>query len=80
MEFSRRTLLAAVPAAAVVAACTKDVVPSGPPPEVAKFASDWPLPGFDFANSRAVTSSALDLTNVDRLKVAWSTPLPGASA
>ena len=80
MELSRRTVLGALPLAALAAACTKDVVPAGPPPEAARYAADWPLPGYDFANTRAVSSSALDLGSVDRLAVAWSTPLPGASA
>jgi len=80
MEVSRRTLLGALPVAAAAAACTKDAAPAGPPPEVARFSDDWPLPGRDLANSRAVSSAALDRENVGRLEVAWSTPLPGASA
>ncbi|MFM7062039.1 MAG: PQQ-binding-like beta-propeller repeat protein, partial [Actinomycetes bacterium] len=80
MELSRRTLLGALPVAAAAAACTRDPGPAGPPPELRRFASDWPLSGHDAANTRAVTSSVLDRSTVGRLQMAWSTPLPGTSA
>jgi glucose dehydrogenase len=50
------------------------------PPEVTEHANDWPLPGRDYANSRARTDSTITAANIDRLEVAWSVPLPGAAA
>lgn len=50
------------------------------PPEVAANAESWPLPGRDYGNSRARTDATITSANVDRLDVAWSVPLPGASA
>ena len=50
------------------------------PPEVAEFADDWPVPGRDYANTRARTDAEITTKTVDDLEVAWSVPLPGASA
>jgi len=50
------------------------------PPEVAKYADDWPLPGRDYANTRARTDAEITSKNVNDLEIAWSVPLPGASA
>jgi glucose dehydrogenase len=50
------------------------------PPEVAKHAADWPLPGRDYANSRARSDSTITTATIDRLAPAWSVPLPGAGA
>lgn len=51
---------------------------AGAPPEVAEHAADWPLPGRDYRNSRAVADSPISAANVSRLEEAWSTPLEGA--
>ena len=50
------------------------------PPEVAKNGDEWPLPGRDYANSRARTDSKINASNIDELEVAWSVPTPGSSA
>lgn len=50
------------------------------PPEVADAEADWPLPGRDYANSRARSDSVITADNVADLEVAWSVPLPGAAA
>ena len=47
-------------------------MPRGTPPEVARAATDWPLPDHDYANSRATTSSHIDASNVAQLDVAWT--------
>ncbi|HKF83871.1 MAG TPA: PQQ-binding-like beta-propeller repeat protein [Solirubrobacterales bacterium] len=52
---------------------------TGPPPEVKAAADEWPLPHHDYANSRATDDAAIDSGNVDRLGVAWSTPISGRS-
>lgn len=62
--------------------------PSGPidvadevvPPEVVEHADDWPLPGRDHANSRAVTDSPITSATVDDLEVVWTAPIPGTGA
>ncbi|HMS89187.1 MAG TPA: PQQ-binding-like beta-propeller repeat protein, partial [Acidimicrobiales bacterium] len=50
------------------------------PPEVVAHAADWPLPGRDHANSRAVPDSPITAATVDRLEVVWTAPLEGAGA
>jgi len=50
------------------------------PPEVTRYADDWPLPGRDYANSRARADSTITAATIDRLEAAWSVPLPGAGA
>ena len=50
------------------------------PPEAVAHADDWPLPGRDHANSRAVTDSPITSETVDDLDVVWTAPLPGAGA
>jgi glucose dehydrogenase len=47
------------------------------PPEVVTYAQDWPLPGRDYANSRARLDSRITKANVANLEVAWSIPIPG---
>ncbi|HEY7134779.1 MAG TPA: PQQ-binding-like beta-propeller repeat protein [Acidimicrobiia bacterium] len=50
------------------------------PPEVRDHAGDWPLPGFDYANSRRAATSPINASNVSRLTPVWSVPLvAGAS-
>ena len=44
---------------------------AGTPPEVARAAKDWPVPGHDYANTRATTTSPINASNVTKLRVAW---------
>ncbi|HEY3723229.1 MAG TPA: PQQ-binding-like beta-propeller repeat protein [Acidimicrobiia bacterium] len=53
------------------ARATVPTAPAGAPPEVAKAQRDWPLPGHDYSNSRATTTSRITKANVGSLKVAW---------
>lgn len=48
-----------------------------PPPEVVEFAEDWPLPGRDYANSRAVLDSPISRDTVEQLEVVWTHAMPG---
>jgi outer membrane protein assembly factor BamB len=61
-------------------ASTADAATPVVPPEVSEHADDWPLPGRDHANSRAVAESPITSATVAQLQVAWSGPLEGASA
>jgi glucose dehydrogenase len=63
-----------------IAAGASDGRDTGVPPEVRRHARDWPLPGRDYANSRATTHSTIDSSTVSRLEVAWEVPLPGRGA
>ncbi|HEY8514737.1 MAG TPA: PQQ-binding-like beta-propeller repeat protein [Candidatus Binatia bacterium] len=70
-------------AAALVVACSdaqRASVDPAIPPEVREHADDWPLPGRDYANTRATTDSTIDASNVATLVPAWQTPLPGRGA
>jgi glucose dehydrogenase len=53
--------------------------PLGPavPPEVTRYADDWPMVQRDFAATRATTASAIDATNVSTLEVAWTFTIEG---
>ena len=61
-------------AATATAGTDADVVP----PEAETHAADWPLPGRDLANSRAVVESPITTETVDRLAEVWSAPLEGS--
>lgn len=87
----RRSGAAALVAAALVAAGCADDGGGGPeepgrgaeaavqiPPEVSRHAAEWPVPGGDYANTRARPDASITTANVDDLEVAWSAPLPGA--
>jgi glucose dehydrogenase len=77
---SMRTLAAALAVLSLASACSdasRSTVDPNVPPEVVKYADDWPLPGRDYLNSRATFDSAIDASNVARLQPAWQTPLPG---
>ncbi len=50
------------------------------PPEVSENRDGWPLPGRDYANSRALLDTKITAANVGHLETAWSVPLPGASS
>src|SRR2546423_8124100 len=40
---------------------------------------DWPMPGQDYANSRAAVGSMIRRANVDRLQEAYTATTPGLS-
>jgi glucose dehydrogenase len=52
----------------------------GAPPEVEAHATEWPLPGRDYRNSRAVLDSPISTATVVQLEAAWSAPLAGQGA
>ena len=80
---SRRSFPAAVllsALAALAGACSdasRTTTDPGIPPEVVKYAADWPLPGRDYLNSRATFDSSIDSSNVASLKPAWQSALLG---
>lgn len=45
--------------------------------EITKYSQDWPLPNFDYANTRATSASPINAENVKNLQVKWSFPIPG---
>ncbi len=49
-------------------------------PEATDHGADWPLPGRDYRNSRAVPNSVISSATVDDLEIAWEVPLPGRGA
>jgi len=81
---SRTLLVSLVLSFLACTACADRQLSSPPdeaiPPEVRASARDWPLPGRDYANSRATADSAIDSSTVSRLEVAWATELPGRGA
>ncbi|MDG6256959.1 MAG: PQQ-binding-like beta-propeller repeat protein [Methanomicrobiaceae archaeon] len=42
------------------------------PPEVSEYAGDWPLPNYDYANTRATNTTAINASSINDLGVAWS--------
>ncbi len=52
------------------------------PPELERYAGEWPAPNHDAAGTRAAAESPIDATNVHRLRLAWRfrfTSQPGLS-
>src|SRR5436190_23117797 len=45
--------------------------PASNPPELGRYARDWPAPNHDLAGTRAATASAIDAKSVGRLRLAW---------
>ncbi|HDR74333.1 MAG TPA: hypothetical protein ENN85_10600, partial [Methanoculleus sp.] len=45
------------------------------PPEVSEYADDWPLPNYDYANTRASNTTAINASSIGDLGIAWSFPL-----
>ncbi|HEY6533456.1 MAG TPA: PQQ-binding-like beta-propeller repeat protein, partial [Acidimicrobiales bacterium] len=84
---SRRAALAAAIVLAA-AACsssggeepsvTTTTLASGAPAELAAAGGDWVLPGHDYDNSRATTSSRIDASTVRQLEVAWRHEVDGS--
>jgi outer membrane protein assembly factor BamB len=75
--------LGACSASTVTPATSSSITPSATktatiPDEVQQYAGDWPLPGKDYANTRATLDSEISAANVSQLGVAWAAPLPGA--
>ncbi len=66
--------------AATTLAAPGDEAPGAPPPELAAFANQWPAHNLNLANTRATTASAIDSTNVARLRPKWRLKLTGAGA
>ncbi len=88
MRSRRAGLWVFVVAALAVAGCsggddgsvigtTTTTISEAAPAELADHPGDWVLPGHDYDNSRAASSS-IDATNVRRLQVAWRHDLGGA--
>ena len=68
---------------ALASACSdasRSAVDPGIPPEVARYADDWPLPGRDYLNSRATFDSAIAKSNVATLAPAWQVTFTGRGA
>ena len=79
-------MLALVATAAVVGAAVGVVLSRGKgtagPPELARYAHEWPAPNGDLAGTRAAAGSPIDASNVARLRLAWRfrlTSQPGLS-
>ncbi len=51
-----------------------------PPPEVTQFAKDWPLPGRDYANSRATKDATINSGNINTLGAAWVHNVPSGQS
>ncbi len=49
------------------------------PPEVAKYASGWPMANHDYSNTREYKGPGIDSTTVSKLGLAWSLPIAGIS-
>lgn len=49
------------------------------PPEVTRYASDWPTANQNFSNTRSAVGSLINSSNVSRLGSVWSFPIGGVS-
>jgi glucose dehydrogenase len=73
--------LAAVASGALALGSASPSTSSGaPPPELTQFANQWPAHNLNLSNTRATTASAINSTNVARLKPQWRFRLRGEGA
>ena len=56
---------------AVVGVSSLQRRPTSDPPELARYAGEWPAPNHDAAGTRAAAGSRIDAANVRRLRLAW---------
>ena len=61
------------------AAASATSVPTGAPVEDVSYATEWPSPNQNLYNTR-VAHSTIASTNVSKLRIAWTIPLPGKGA
>ena len=55
---------------------TPNVLDSTPvPPEVSRYAGDWPVAQGDLQSTRAASKSPINASTIKQLKVAWTTPI-----
>jgi outer membrane protein assembly factor BamB len=80
------TTAASIPASGTTPAVTSTSVvttttsPGTVPPEIVQYARDWPLPGRDYANTRATTDSPINSSNVAQLGAAWIHNIPSGQS
>jgi len=72
----RRAILAALAVALAAGGTTVGIVLSEggtvtDPPELGRYAHEWPAPNADLAGTRAAAGSAIDTKSVGRLRLAW---------
>jgi outer membrane protein assembly factor BamB len=72
--------LAMVAALAITMAACSSSSSGSIPPEVTQYATDWPLPNHDYANTRATMDSTINSTNVSTLGVAWVHTVPSGAS
>ncbi len=49
------------------------------PPEITKYAKDWPMANHDYSNTREYKGVGIDSSNISKLGLAWSFPIKGIS-
>lgn len=76
----KKILVLVVIAAVFLSGCTSIQKSSSVPPEVLKYASDWPLPNRDYGNTRATADSTINSSNAGGLGLAWFFRIPGVGA
>lgn len=54
-------------------------MPKQIPPEVKKYESDWPTANQNFSNTRSAPNSSINLSNISKLSLNWSSPISGIS-
>ncbi len=65
------------PGVIVTPAATPAVAAPTIPPEIERYAAEWPLSNRDYQNTRATTDAAINAANIDELGIAWTFPIPG---
>lgn len=49
------------------------------PPEITKYAKDWPMANHDYSNTREYKGAGIDSSNISKLGLSWSFPIKGIS-
>jgi len=58
--------------------CTTTTI-KGAPPEVSKYAKDWPLPNQNYESTREAQNSSISTKNISKLGISWAMPIKGIS-
>jgi alcohol dehydrogenase (cytochrome c) len=74
------SLAAAASGALALGSASPSTSNGAPPPELTRFASQWPAHNFNLSNTRATSASSINSTNVARLKPKWRFRLRGEGA
>lgn len=68
------------PGVIVTPAATAAVAAPAIPPEIERYAAEWPLANHNYSNTRVARDAAINADTVNELGIAWTFPIPGVGS